>query len=93
MDIEGEAPDFSKLNTSKVTNMSGMFSCCAKLETIYVGDKWTTKNVIQSEYHDDFSRNDDGAFASCFSFPNYNKATANSSSAHTGPGGYLTLKQ
>lgn len=85
--------DLSSFDTSNVTDMNGMFSCCVKLETIYVGDKWTTKNVVQTDYDWNFHRDDDGAFAYCYLLPNYNSATANSSSAHTGPGGYLTLKQ
>jgi surface protein len=40
--------DLSKFNTEKVTNMNSMFAYCSNLKTIYVGDKWTTKNVTSS---------------------------------------------
>ena len=40
--------DLSNFNTSSVTKMSGMFLECNSLETIYVGDGWSTDAVTQS---------------------------------------------
>ena len=37
--------DLSSFNTEKVTEMSYMFKACSSLETIYVGDTWTTDAV------------------------------------------------
>ena len=42
--------DLSSFNTSAVTNMNSMFYNCTKLETIIVGDGWSTENVTTSEY-------------------------------------------
>lgn len=41
--------DLSSFNTSTVDNMNQMFFNCENLETIYVGDGWTTANVTSSE--------------------------------------------
>ncbi len=38
----------SSFNTSKVSKMDYMFSSCSALETIYVGDKWSTAAVTSS---------------------------------------------
>ena len=40
--------DLSSFNTSKVTDMSYMFYYCIRLQTIYVGDGWSTANVNDS---------------------------------------------
>ncbi len=40
--------DLSNFNTSKVTNMSAMFYCCDELQTIYVGNGWSTATVTES---------------------------------------------
>ena len=40
--------DLSSFNTAKVTNMSYMFQDCFVLETIYVGDGWSTAAVTES---------------------------------------------
>ena len=40
--------DLSRFNTAKVTDMSGMFMFCNNLETIYVGDGWSTTAVTSS---------------------------------------------
>ena len=40
--------DLSSFNTSNVTKMGGMFSTCTKLQTIYVGDGWSTAAVTDS---------------------------------------------
>ena len=49
--------DISNFNTQNVTNMSYMFYGCYDMQTIYVGDNWTTDNVTESE----------GMFNYCFS--------------------------
>ncbi len=41
--------DLTKLNTSKVTNMEGMFDGCTNLTAILVGDVWSTANVSESD--------------------------------------------
>ena len=41
--------DLSNFDTSNVTDMSNMFSECVSLETIIVGDKWSTESVIEDE--------------------------------------------
>ena len=37
--------DLSSFNSSHVTNMLGMFSQCSGLETIYVGNEWSTESI------------------------------------------------
>jgi surface protein len=49
--------DVSNFNTENVTSMSSMFGDCENLKTIYVGDKWTTKNVTESENMFKYSNN------------------------------------
>ena len=41
--------DISGFDTSKVTGMRDMFGYCSLLETVSVSDKWTLKNVKDSE--------------------------------------------
>ena len=40
--------DLSSFNTSKVTNMTRLFYACENLQTIYVGDGWSTDAVTTS---------------------------------------------
>ena len=40
--------DLSSFNTAKVQTMTWMFRGCTNLTTIYVGDKWSTAAVVQS---------------------------------------------
>ena len=40
--------DLSSFNTSNVTHMGAMFSGCYNLQTIYVGDGWSTAAVTES---------------------------------------------
>ena len=40
--------DLSSFNTAKVNNMGGMFWKCSELQTIYVGDGWSTDNVTDT---------------------------------------------
>ncbi len=49
--------DLSSFNTAKVVDMSGMFDFCRNLETIYVGDEWSTDAVTNSS----------GMFSDCLS--------------------------
>ena len=74
--------DLSSFDTSNVTNMEAMCYSCSNLTNIYVGPKWSTKKVTQSE----------GILTHCEKLPNYNASVADITKAHTGPGGYLTLK-
>ena len=41
--------DLSSFNTSKVTNMTRLFYACENLQTIYVGDGWSTAAVTNSD--------------------------------------------
>ena len=41
--------DLSGFNTSKVTNMNSMFKGCTNLQTIYVGNDWSTAAVEESD--------------------------------------------
>ena len=41
--------DLSSFNTSNVKDMTYMFNSCYRLQTIYVGDGWSTAAVIKSE--------------------------------------------
>jgi surface protein len=49
--------DLSSFNTAKVTDMGYMFDFCRNLETIYVGDEWSTAAVTNSS----------GMFSDCLS--------------------------
>ncbi|MBR4729938.1 MAG: BspA family leucine-rich repeat surface protein [Prevotella sp.] len=42
--------DLSSFSTAKVKTMNVMFSECWNLETIYVGEGWTSENVTESNY-------------------------------------------
>ena len=42
--------DLSSFDTRSASVMSGMFYCCSNLETIYVGDNWSTESVIKGDY-------------------------------------------
>ena len=74
--------DLSSFQTSNVTNMQEMFSNSKNLETIYVGDGWSTANVTSSG----------SMFYLCSKLPNYNAFEIDKTHAHTGDGGYLTYK-
>ncbi len=78
------ALDLSSFDTSKVTNMRAMFDNCTNLTNIYVSPKWSTNNVED---------NGEYMFENCEKLPNYNASEVDATKAHTGPGGYLTLKQ
>ena len=81
-----EELDISNFDTSKVTNFSYMFSNSTKLRHIYVGEKWdTSANTGETSV----------VFPSSSYLPNFNTSNTNYkdlSYAHTGEGGYLTLK-
>ena len=44
-----ETLDLSHFNAANVTDMRFLFASCSSLKTIYVGDKWTTAQVQESE--------------------------------------------
>ena len=75
--------DLSNFDTSNVTNIAYMFMHCSGLTNIYVGPKWSTKKVT---YGSDM-------FMDCKKLPNFNDFATSFTYAHTGPDGYLTLKQ
>ena len=70
----------SSFNTSKVTNMSYIFSDCTKLTNIYVGDGWDVSAVTTST----------SMFLNSPNLPNYNSSVVDKTNAHYGEGGYLT---
>ena len=61
--------DLSHFNTSKVTNMNSMFANCGELQTICVGDGWSTAKVTESNW----------MFDDCFSLKGGQGTTYNSS--------------
>ena len=80
--------DLSDFDTSKVTKMTYMFSDCSNLTNIYVSPKWSTNNVDNMWINDG-----EDMFVSCKKLPNYDASVIDVTKAHTGSGGYLTLKQ
>ena len=81
-----EELDISTFDTSKVTNFSKTFSASVKLNHIYVGEKWdTSANIGDTK----------DVFPSTCNLPNFSNTNPDYrdlSYAHTGEGGYLTLK-
>ncbi len=81
-----EELDISTFDTSKVTNFTKAFYASVKLNHIYVGEKWdTSANIGDTQY----------VFPSTCYLPNFSNTNPNYrdlSYAHTGEGGYLTLK-
>lgn len=78
--------DLSNFNTSNVKDMAWMFYQCINLTNIYVGPKWSTEKLTdsgKSAY----------MFAGCTNLPNYDDSVSGITKAHTGPDGYLALKQ
>ena len=76
------------LNTSKVKDMGDMFSLCAKLKRILVGDRWSTSSLTTAA---------NNMFNNCRAIvgeygTTYDFQTVNKTKAHTGKDGYLTLK-
>ena len=76
--------DLSSFNTANVTYMTDMFYNCSMLETIYVGNGWSTNKVSLSN----------GMFTSCSSLPGYqlSNPTDKQMAKLTTAGGYLTYK-
>lgn len=74
--------DLSNFDTSNVTYMYAMFLDCSNLTNIYASPRWSTKNIKDGE----------NMFENCEKLPNYNASVINITKAHTGQGGYLTLK-
>ena len=83
--------DLSSFNTSTVDNMIQMFFNCEHLETIYVGDKWTTTNVASSDDMFSYCYNLKGGQGTPYDANNTNAAYAHIDGGATNPG-YLTFK-
>ena len=81
-----EEVDISSFDTSKVTNFANMFNGSTKLNHIYVGDKWDTSANTGA------TNNYFPATSNLPNFSNTNPSYRDLSYAHTGEGGYLTLK-
>ncbi|MBE7074114.1 MAG: BspA family leucine-rich repeat surface protein [Clostridiales bacterium] len=77
--------DLSGFDTSKVATMFYMFADCFELETIYVGDKWSTSNLADRSY-DIFRRNNKLVGAVAFDDSKTDASMANWET------GYLTYK-
>ena len=78
--------DLSSFNTKSVTSFKRMFNDSTGLERIYVGEDWdTSANTDETIY----------VFPTACNLPNFSNTNTNYrdlSYAHTGEGGYLTLK-
>ena len=75
--------DLSDWDTSSVGDMGAMFLNCENLTTIYVGSNWSIAAVNSS----------DNMFLGCEKLPGYNANYDNNATyAHTGAGGYLSVK-
>ena len=84
--VKVDVLDISTFDTSKVTDMRGMFAGNNKLTTIIVGDKWDTSKVTESNNMFSKSPNivgEDGTTVG---------SVVDLTNAHTGAGGYLTKK-
>ena len=78
--------DISNFDTRNVTDFRRMFDGCNRLETIYVGDKWSTESNTEAT---------SPVFSNQMRLRNFDPNNPNCSDlsyAHTGEGGYLTLK-
>lgn len=85
-----ESLDLSQWNTSQVEFMADMFSGCTHLEAIYVGEGWTTDNVVVGTYY--YQTND--MFEGCAAIigedgTTYDAADYTIARAHYNEGGYL----
>ena len=78
--------DISSFDTRSVTNFKRIFNYSTKLKHIYVGENWNTdSNTDETKY----------VFPTTCELPNFSSSNPNYrdlSYAHTGEGGYLTLK-
>ncbi len=83
--------DLSSFNTSTVPNMIQMFFNCGNLETIYVGDKWTTENVTSSDDMFTYCYNLKGGQGTTYDVGYIDAAYAHIDEGATNPG-YLTDK-
>ena len=83
--------DLSSFNTSTVDNMTQMFFNCGNLETIYVGDKWTTANVTSSDDMFTYSYNLKGGAGTTYDADHIDHTYAHIDEGATNPG-YLTYK-
>ncbi|MCQ2249988.1 MAG: DUF285 domain-containing protein, partial [Bacteroidales bacterium] len=74
--------DLSGFDTKKVGSMWYMFAECSLLENIYVGTDFVVSDAC-----------DNGdMFLNCEKLPNFDPNVTDKTKAHTGAGGYLTLK-
>lgn len=74
--------DLSGFDTIKLKYTSYMFLNCESLQNIYVSGFWDIYNSIASY----------SMFNGCVKLPNFNDTYTDKTKAHTGAGGYLTLK-
>ena len=83
--------DLSSFNTLKVENMTSMFHTNPLLKTIFVGDGWTTENVVDSEGMFVDCPNIVGGKGTAFDADHIDKAYAHIDGGASNPG-YLTDK-
>ena len=84
--------DLSSFDTGNVTNVTQLFFRCIKINVIYVGNKWNMQKVVGYQT----TQPGFNMFGDCTNLPNYDPSCPDKehlSKAHTGPDGYLTLKQ
>ncbi len=81
--------DLSGFNTQNVTSMYYMFKNCNKLQTIYVGDNWTTDNVTKSWSMFDYCKNLIGEKGTVYNSQYTDKQYAIIDGGESAPG-YLT---
>ena len=81
--------DLSHFNTGKLVNTYSMFNSSANLKTIYVGDGWTTDNVINSSYMFYGCTNLVGGMGTTYDENHINKAYAHIDGGTSNPG-YFT---
>ena len=79
---ELETIDLSNFSMVQGVNMKSMFIDCSKLSNIYVGNNWNIDKITSGSE----------MFYGCTNLPNFDSSVVDKTNAHTGEGGYLTLK-
>jgi len=84
--------DVSSFDTSNVTNMNSMFGNLSIVKKIYISNKWTTANVVDSSNMFVNSALLEGGKGTKFDFVHIDKTYARIDNGVESPG-YLTLKE
>jgi surface protein len=83
--------DLSSFDTHHVTNMCYMFSYCSELQTVYVGDEWSTAAVTNSSGMFQGCTSIIGGMGTTYDANHVNKAYAHIDGGTSNPG-YFTAK-